>query len=237
MVTIIHPSRGRPQQAFETGKTWIEKSGIEETEIEYILSLDTDDHELWNYSRKFPTLNYSVFIHPNRSAIDAINVVAQWYVKHRGKPGDFLVVISDDFECKEGWANVIQVIMSGETDWILKTVDGIQDWVIVLPIMDWTYFKRFGYVYHPDYPHAWSDTEMTCVAELTGRKVIAAMIFKHNHYEVGGIKDTISERADSHFEEGKKIFINRLSRKFDLPASEIVGTMTENYYTRLANKA
>jgi len=237
MVTVIHPSRGRPQLALETGRKWIANSGVPETEIEYILSLDGDDPELWNYSNKFPTLNFSTFIHPNRSAIDAINVVAQWYSKYRGEPGDFLIVISDDFECPEGWAKSLQIIMDGKIDWILKTDDGIQDWVITLPIMDWVYFNRFGYVYHPSYKHAWCDTEMTLVAELVNRNTVSPMKFKHNHYSDGGVKDKIYERSDAWFEEGRNNFLQRGKTLFGLSTDDIKGTMTPSVYSEMVNNA
>lgn len=233
MITIIHPSRGRPEQALKTAMMWIDRIGLQDTEFEYILSLDSDDPEQWEYPRHLPILNFTVFRQPNKNAIEAINFAAKWYSDHRKLPEDFLIVISDDFECPAGWGASLIALRSAGDDWIMKTVDGIQPWVITLPIMSWGYFNRFGYVYHPSYNHAWSDTEMTCVAELTGRLIFRDIEFKHNHYTVGGVKDAISERADAHFEQGRKVFQERINKNFDLTPEQIVGTMTPNVYTRM----
>jgi len=234
VITIIHPSRGRPEQAFKTAMMWIDRIGLPDTEFEYILSLDSDDMELWNYPRHLPILNFTVFRQPNKSAIEAINFAAKWYSDHRKLPEDFLIVISDDFECPEGWGLKLIAHRSAGDDWIMKTQDGIQDWLITLPIMSWKYFNRFGYVYHPSYLHAWSDSEMTCVAELTGRLIFRTIAFKHNHYTVGGLKDAISERADAHFEQGRKNFEDRAFKFFDLTEEQMTGKMSPNIYSTIA---
>lgn len=242
MVTIIFPSRGRPKKATATAMEWVAKCGLPLSEIELIFSLDSDDPELWNYPRQFPLENFSVFINPNRSAIDAINEVAEFYFDHRGK-GDnrenFLIVISDDFECHEGWGWSLKNINTaiGKKDWILKTQDGIQDWVITLPIMDWAYYNRFGYVYHPSYKHGWADTELTLVAELTNRIIVTAVKFKHNHYSIGATKDKIYERSDAWFEEGRNNFLQRGKDLFGLSKEEVRGTMTPNVYSEMVSTA
>lgn len=232
MITIIYPSRGRPDQAIKTITHWVDNIGIPDTEFEFVLSLDTDDIEQWNYPRSFSILNFTVFRFANRSAIDAINNPAKWYATHRKLPGDFLILISDDFECPKDWGKHL-LQLSGMADWILKTEDGIQPWLVTLPIMDWKYFGRFGYVYNPEYRHGWSDTEMTCVGELTGRLFKSNLFFKHNHYTVGGIKDAISERADQWFEQGRLVFQERINKNFDLYPDQIKGKMTDNIYSRM----
>lgn len=240
MVTIIHPSRQRPKQAYETGLKWIERIGLPESDFEYILSLDSDDPKLWLYPEKMPCLNFTRFIGENRSAIDAINFPAKFYSAYRGQEEnskDFLIVISDDFDCGHGWGVALTMDLRSQvntTDWILKTRDGIQDWVITLPIMDWVYYRRFNYVYHPDYKHAFCDTEMTCVADMTGRLLTSKLIFIHDHYSIGGAKkDELYERNDKTFNEGRKLFVDRKSRNFDLNPGDIVQSMSNNVYLRM----
>jgi len=238
MVTIIYPSRGRPQQAKETAEKWISRIGLQQDQFELILSLDNDDLELWNYPIHMPCVNYTIFRGDNRSAIDAINTPARFYSAYRNEPNDFLIVISDDFDCPENWGLDLDVFSTSQiifgSKWILKTQDGIQPWVITLPIMSWDYFRLFNYIYHPDYLHDWCDTEMTCVAELLGLKTEGSLKFPHNHYSITSkVKDATAERADSHFEQGRKVFQERINRNFDLPADQIVGTMTPNFYTRM----
>jgi len=212
MISLIHPSRGRPQKAFTTAKKWIENAGVE---VEYILSLDYNDPSLEGYSiiglRGDTSGTSTLLKNNNRSAVDAINKASE-YCK-----GDILVVMSDDFDCSENWAKQIIEATQGKQDWILKTPDGIQKWIITLPIMDRKYYNRFGYIYFPDYLHMFCDTELSCVADLTGRKIEANIQFTHNHYSIGkSPKDEISERADKTWEQGKKLFIQRYKENFGL---------------------
>lgn len=236
MITLIHPSRSRPKQARETAMKWIQWSGLGDDQIEYILSLDNDDPELWSYKTKgFTITNVTIFRSDNRSAIDAINIPAKFFSAYRNEPGNFLIVISDDFDCPQDWGiKLLQVLKQkpNQSDWILKTPDGIQEWVITLPIMDWVYYKRFGYVYHPDYRHCFCDTEMTAVGDLTGR-LLSTFKIEFYHRPHGQIKDNVSERADATFEIGKKLFIERKARHFDLKPEDILGQLPDNVYSRM----
>lgn len=204
MISIVHPSRGRPEQAKATSDKWLSLAGVE---VEYLLSVDENDPDKYRYTE----LNKIGCLFKNRSAIDAINNAA------RIAKGDILIQIADDFDCPADWGKQIIEATKGKTDWIMKTPDGIQNWIITLPLMDRTYYNRFGYIYYPDYLHMFCDTEMSCVADLTGRRITANIPFKHNHYSVGGaVKDAISERADKTWEQGEKLFLSRYRQNFGL---------------------
>lgn len=189
------------------------------------MSIDADDPCANQYYEYYRVLNnHRLISGRNRSAVDAINNAAKI------ANGDILIVVSDDTECFEGWGRKIEQITWGKHDWILKTNDGIQRWIITMPIMDREYYRRFGYIYHPDYIHAWCDTELTCVADLTGRKIEnMGLIFPHKHYSVGNEYDETYERSDAHFEAGRAIFSERIKRKFDL--KETPGELPNNWYT------
>ncbi len=219
MISIIHPSRSRPEKSWHNIAKWVTNSHCD---VEVIVSLDADDPCLEEY------LSYSgaaAIVNKNRSAVDAINNAAKI------AKGDILIVVSDDTECFYGWGKQIEKLMHGKCDWILKTQCGIQDWIITMPIMDRIYYERFGYIYHPDYTHAFCDTELTCVADMTGCKIVSNYQFPHKHFDVTGEpKDELALRADSSFESGRKIFIDRKRRNFDLP--EGMKLLTDNVYTR-----
>lgn len=206
MISIIHPSRSRPEQAYQTAINWLGNAGCD---CEYILSLDDDDRLLQEYG--FATLFSRTMVNPNRSAIDAINIAA------KVSQGDIIVVISDDFDCPPHWGKKIIDATLGMKDWIMKTPDGIQKRIITLPIMDRVYYERFGYIYNPAYKHMWADTEMTDVAERTGRLIKANIPFVHNHYSIGkSEKDEVNIRADATYEDGRSIYKERKARNFDL---------------------
>lgn len=213
LISVIHPSRSRPEKAKETIKKWIDRAGCY---VDYILSIDKDDPMLKAYEWCITTRNsdgrfIKGFSSNNRSAIDAINNAA------KKADGDIFIQISEDFDCPEGWAVALDGMTKYKTDWIAKTPDGIQSWLITLPIMDRIYYNRFGYIYHPDYAHLFCDTELTCVADLTGRKITLDIPFVHNHYSTGrSQKDEVSIKADATWAQGESLFLSRAKNKFGL---------------------
>lgn len=230
MISIIHPSRSRPKKAKETAENWLSNAGAD---CQYILSVDSDDPKLFDYNLLglgphfcLPTIE----INKNRSAVDAINAAA------KVSRGDILIVISDDFDCPPLWGKQILNATVGAHDWIMKTPDGIQDWIITLPIMDRAYYERFGYIYYPEYLHMFCDTELSCVADLTGRRINANIPFKHNHYSVTKeAKDEVSIKADSTWNQGEKLFLERYKRQFNLPTKDIQGRITNQGYLNWIN--
>ena len=214
-ISLIHPSRGRPQKAFEAFSKWLDKS---EDTFEYILSLDSDEPtNTPNGSSQYLTLfnsrysNHRVIVNNNRSAVDAINNAA------KAATGEIIIQMADDFECPVHWDEQIRQAVEGKTDWIMKTPNGIQSWTITLPIMDRAYYNRFGYIYYPEYLHMFCDTELSCVADLTGRRIECNIPFRHNHYSVTKTTpDEVSRKADSTWIQGEKLFLERYRRNFDL---------------------
>lgn len=196
---------------------WCKAMQRKDTEI--IVSIDSDDTSrhmyITIYGKPFyeeTGIHARVIMHSNRSSVAAINAAAS------ETSGRWMIVVSDDSECMHHWDNKICLETDEHRDWILKTQDGIQPWIITMPVMDRTYYSRFGYIYHPDYKHLFCDTELTCVADITGRKITSNLLFPHNHYSIGkSVKDEISIRADATQQEGERLFIERYKRNFDLP--------------------
>lgn len=228
--SIIHASYGRPKIAMQTIDKWLSNC-YNIHDIQYILSIDECDPEYNNYERVvgkvfYDKLGISItnsdaieaykkyfrgLLNETNTSVAAINNAA------KQATGDIIIVISDDFEPIPNWDLEILKVVEGKKDWILKTHDGTQPWIITLPIMDRSYYERFGYIYNPAYSHMFCDTELTHVADLLGRKLTSSLLFKHNHYSVGGIaKDQTSVKADKTWDSGKKVYLDNLKRKFDL---------------------
>ena len=118
--------------------------------------------------------------------------------------------------------------VKGKEDFLLKTDDGLQKTLVTLPIMDRKYYERFGYVYHPDYSHMFADQELTAVAIMTGKYVKLPLLFEHLHYSTGKTpKDVINSKNDSTWQQGERLFNERLKSNFGIenpviPYSEIV---------------
>jgi hypothetical protein len=218
-ICILHPSRGRAEKSVETILKWMTRCHYD---VNFVVSIDEDDpskdyyYALYSSNWLLDPLNGQRIIETkNRSAVDAINHAAK--CAHINNMGDIFIVVSDDTDCPEKWDQLLLNEVAPLTDWILKTQDGIQPWIITMPVMDRTYYERFGYIYHPDYLHMFCDTELSCVADITGRRVTSQLKFPHLHYSTGATeKDAVSIKADATWSQGEKVFIDRAKALFGL---------------------
>lgn len=208
-ITIIHPSRGRYKQASTTIRNWLSRAKNPD-DIEYILSVDTDDCD--GYYTECDNQPIYVHVNPNKTAIEAINVAA------KEAKGDLLIVVSDDFDCPVHWDGDLLKALKGKTDFLVKTDDGCQPWIITLPILDRVYYDRFGYVYNPSYNHLFCDTEMSHVGALLGRTITLPIKFPHNHYTQRGgqLKDAINDKNDATWAQGEEVYLRNLKNNFGI---------------------
>lgn len=223
-ITVIHPSRSRPELAKKTYDMWMGNAANTES-IEYILSLDVDDPELDKYGELFSSVENELttcWIGLHQSAIDAINAACK-----KCSTGNIMIVVSDDFDCPPNWDVELLKQLEGQKDFAAKAQDGIQPWMMTMPIMDRTYYERYGYIYNPEYKHMYCDVELSCVAQMTGKYIYLDMRFRHRHYSrPGGIKaDEVTKKNDSTYEQGEAVFIERAKRYFDIPDSELIGDL------------
>lgn len=221
-ILIIHPSRNRPQQALDTYNQWLSKSSHNHP-IRYIMSLDFSDPQLNLYEKLFEKSKAEPVISHNDSAIDAINNSAKFCTR-----GDIIVQISDDFQCFPDWDMVLEAACGSYDDFVLKTFDGVQKWIVTLPIMDYTFYKKQGYFYFPEYKHMFADTDLTHYADVQGKLIFRNDItFFHNHYSTGGQqKDEVNIKADSTWNQGEQLYLKRVKENFGLGDIDVINTLS-----------
>lgn len=210
MISLLHPTRGRAEKSYWATRNWITRAN---GDCELIVSIDEDDPEYSNYMRLYSSLpNTTVIVNANRSAIDAVNNAAKI------AQGNIFIVVSDDSEPCGNWAQRINEASTGRKDFVIRVNDGIQKWIITLPIFDREYYNRFGYVYYPEYRHMFCDTEFTHIADLTNKIINRQDLhFPHNHYSVRkSEKDHINEKCDNTWDQGKAVYLRRVREKFGL---------------------
>lgn len=196
--------------------TWINSSKYKDN-IEYILSIDSTDISIDQYITMFESYfpKIKVIVNDNTTAIEAINNGAKVCT------GDIIIVVSDDFICPNNWDEFLLNYLKDKEDFIVKTDDGTQDWIITLPLMDRKYYERFGYIYNPAYQHMFCDTEMTHVADLLNKKIVAPIRFIHNHYTTGRVaKDSINIKNDNTWNQGEKLYLERMKTNFGIESPE-----------------
>ena len=224
--TIIHASRSRPSMAYTTFLNWM-NNAIRPEEIEYIISIDNDDPFLNEYRNLF---SGAVIIYNHgfrKTAVKAINKAAKF------SSGNIIVVVSDDFVSYPGWDTDIILVTGGKSKFLLKTFDGIQDWLVTLPIMDRDYYNLFGYIYYPGYRHMFCDTELTCVAELLNCKIDCDLLFKHVHFSFHGNEDSTTLKANKTWQQGEELFSKRLKENFLIKDDYILGEITNEEYKHI----
>ena len=181
---------------------------ISDTNVEFIISVDDNDPDLQNYKDRYRPQD--LIINKNRSCVDAINNAA------KRANGDILIVVSDDTGSFPGWSGELLKELKGKSDYLLKTDDGIQDYIVTQTIMDRKYYELDGYIYHPDFFHQFADTYMTCVADIRGRLITSKLKFPHLHYSYSGgkeVADALNHRNDLTWKDGQDTFV-RLMKQF-----------------------
>lgn len=209
MISIIHPSRGRPDKSVNNILKWMDNKV---TDVELIVSLDSDDNVdryintysgNWLLDPNGPVFK-GIIVNHNRSCVDAINNAA------KVATGDIFIVVSDDTDCFTEWDTTLLRELEGKEDYLLKTDDGIQDYIVTMTVMDRKYYERDGYIYHPDFKHQFADTYMTCVADMRGRLIHSDLNFPHLHYSYSGgkeIADALHHRNNETWKDGQDTFI------------------------------
>lgn len=228
--SLLHPSRSRPTKSFNAIRKWINYART--TDFEIIVSIDNSDPlkaeylKLYSSNERVPV---RLTVNGNRSAVEAINNAA------KESAGDILIVVSDDTDCIKGWDKVISDAAGTHTDFVLKLNDGIQDWIVTMPIMDRVYYNRFGYIYYPEYAHMFCDTHLTHVADALKRIIFRNDItIPHLHYSVRkSERDALSIRADSTFHEGKNIYMRLLRQNLLLDKSVNIWNLSKQAKSHL----
>lgn len=218
-ISICHASRSRPVQAAQTALKWL-NSASNRFNIEYIMVIDESDpmkHLYYQHVSK----HVSIREFDNHSAIEAFNIGAFQ------SEGDIIVCVSDDFDCPDKWDEKLLFAIGDRTDFLAKTDDGQQPWIVTLPIMDQVYFDRFMYVYNPAYAHLFCDTELTHVADLLGKKITLPITFAHNHHTTGKTaKDALNDRNNATWVQGEEIYLAGVGNNFGLHHDQIKGHLS-----------
>ena len=230
-ISLIHPSRNRPEQAAETAKHWLSNMFSVLNLADYVLSIDNSDKTVNQYKEHFMD-GFTIVESDNNNVVEAANNGA------KQAKGDILVLVSDDFECYPDWDIDLINHYTEHKNNVLKTNDGLQEWIVTLPIMDREYYNSCGYIYYPEYKHMFADTEMTHKAELEGKLYKRMdLLFKHNHYTQGETKkDEVNDKANATWEHGEKIYLERVKNCFGIPNVNYLDITDTNAILWLRNK-
>lgn len=180
-----YPSKSRPS-LFRRGVDNIINNSIG-TDYEILAIVDENDPTLKDYD----FTGCEVLKGKSKSKVDAINRGHE-YILQSG--ADIIVSMSDDMVfTTKGFDNIIRKAFyihyniepanSDDLDMCIHFPDGSTgDKLISMSILGIDYYKRFNYIYNPEYVSLYCDNETMDVAKILGKyKFVNVDIFKHLH--------------------------------------------------------
>ena len=216
-------TRSRPEKARASINNIIENCTSDNFTI--LVSADFDDDTMKNFS--YVHSNVTIVYGISKSKIDAINRDMDVAPKF-----DILINTSDDmvFQVK-GFDNIIRQDFAGNLDQFIHYSDGNQkENISTMSIMGVDYYKRFNYIYHPDYKSLWCDAEATDVSVMLGKYRYMGdnkILFKHLH-PAWGLAPTDAQyqktEAPEMWDHDYKVILERKARQYDLPKHLIINS-------------
>ena len=214
LISIIHPSLGRPVQARKCYDHWIDTCSGEH-EIEWIVSLNRTDAEIENYEQCFIGADVVLLKTNSKNMVQATNEAAKVC------SGDLLILVSDDMFSPEMWdSRILNEYEMIDGAGILQVYDGITAQKLTIPIMNRLAYIKLGYMYHPEYISMYADDDLRKTALTHGMLYNATDIFiEHRHFMNGKAKyDKTyalenSQKAMSH---GQKLYYERAKLNFPI---------------------
>jgi len=216
---IKYPTRSRPEQFKRILSEYVSKlSG--KYKVKFIVSMDTNDESCNNNPMRYFLENMKsktdleYHYGNSKNKIDACN---------RDVPSDgwkVCVLVSDDMTPRV--AHFDRIIME-DMNKHFTDYDGALNYncgghaypkVMVLSVIGNVYYKRFNYIYHPDYTSLFCDEEQTVVARSLNKIVdINHKIITHDW---NNIKDELRNHTEKFYQSDKLIFESRKQRGFPL---------------------
>jgi len=219
-ILVQFPTRGRPEKFAKALRTYQQTRATDN--VTFMITIDKDDEKM-NNPRTFSQLmmwkNLTINLISPCGKIGAINsgvgAVSDQY--------DIILLASDDMiPTGYGWDRKIIADMTEhypDTDGVLFYNDGyLGDKLNTLCILGTKYYRRFNYIYHPDYHALWCDNEFMEVANhLHKQTYIKDVIIRHEHPLHGyGKGDRLNARDNQFYYIDQKTYERRKSEGFGL---------------------
>jgi len=219
-ILVQFPTRGRPEKFAKTLHTY--QTTRTTNMVTFMITIDRDDERM-NNPRTMAQLrmwsNLTINLIEPKGKIGAINAG----VGEVSKDYDIILLASDDMiPTGKGWDQRIIDDMTRlypDTDGVLWYNDGyVGKKLNTLCILGTKYYRRFNYIYHPDYKALWCDNEFMDVANhLNKQTYINDIIIRHEHPTHGhGKNDRLNIRDNQLYYIDKAIYERRKSEGFGL---------------------
>ena len=231
-ILVKFPTRGRPKKFQPCLSTWFSTlSG--DNEVHFLVSLHDDDEtrsEVMNYPYVLPTgASLEFAVGHIKTKIEAANYGLA------GRRFDLLVQGMDDlYPLEKGWDQV----MAHDAEYYFPGLDGVinywdghrPDYLPVVFSIGWNYFRRFPYLWCPEYVSVYGDNDLQQIATqlhkftspLEWRKERNHVLMDHRHpYWMGEPFDDILKHTESFYGVDGATFNSRRGRNFGLKTPKL----------------
>jgi len=209
-ISIIHPTRGRPEQAARIRKLFLDNAKNPER-IEHIFGMEADSEDLALLGR---------FRHAASPAgnLAQTNCVAATNAAARAACGDILIYAQDDLAPPPlHWDEMIVQALGGDVKRpaMVAIGDGVrEDELICTPCLTRKAVDRLGYgggIYFDGYRSMFCDTELTWRALKNKWLVPSDIVIRHLHPTAGGQNHETTARSNSveNYRQGYDLFCKR----------------------------
>ncbi len=214
LISIIHPSLGRPVQARKCYDHWMNVCSGEH-QIEWIVSLNRSDNELEKYHQTFTDSDAVIITSGATNMVQASNEGAKLCA------GDLIILVSDDMFAPEMWdSRILHKYEMIDGAGILQVFDGITAYKITIPIMNRLAYIRLGYLYHPEYISMYADDDLRKTALQHNMLYNGTdIVIEHRHYSKGKApydKTYALENSNAAMKHGERLFFERAKLKFPI---------------------
>jgi hypothetical protein len=181
-ISVCHPTRGRPQQAAETRKKWLEAAKDPQS-VEYIFGFSEDDTETRDILGRF---RHALSPAGNLDAVGG-TLVQNYNAAVRSSSGKIILTIQDDLEPCLFWDELIWQALADKLNRpaVLQIGDGYRtdDLLITFCVTRPTLaaMNHKGGIVSDEYRGVFCDNEFTHRAKKRGWMVPSEIVFRHEH--------------------------------------------------------
>lgn len=229
VISLIHPTRGRPEMCLQTMERWAENCCVGR-EVEYLLGVDHMEGEMYQaVIARACQLGVKVVVlsgprlewpppdplpedaHLGLTAITKVNALC------KKATGSWLFYIADDFYPETSdWYLRLSAILNRFPVGAVYDADGR----FCHPCMDRAFYVLEGFFFHPHYIHVCSDVDLRWTAQ--GRGLFEACqdttIFHHDHPDLvdGAPLDRVHVIANllTIYDQGNKLLQQRHPHRY-----------------------
>ncbi len=210
LISLVHATRGRPKQAWETRKLWLERAA-DGNKVEHIFGLDADDED-------------AALLTPCRHVVvdGRGGPVAAWNAAARASLGSLIVQLSDDWVPPYGWDKMLLDAIGNRINEpaVIAVSDGhrTDDLLCMAILTRARLIEQEGSMFHPAFFSMFSDNWFSRQAFKDGIVIDARerITFEHRHpaFGIGTWDETyLRSNARHHYDLGREIYEKLCSGK------------------------